>query len=287
MIFIEEREVDINRFPDGTLLLKEDIVLNYSGLDEITLTWLYDDNEELVSLIFLVKHIRDSGIKDINLKLPYIPNARQDRVKTDEDVFTLKYFADVINWLEFKSVEVLDPHSSVSEALINNIKVLSPEKYILKAINSIEEEFTINQSTNGDLASNQSGKSQNLLLFYPDEGAMKRYSGMIDRPFCFGIKNRDWQTGKIKDLMVSGEIDLIKDASVLIVDDISSRGGTFYHSALKLKELGAKELYLYVTHAENTILEGNVLKGDLFKKVYTTDSIFRKSHEKMEIFKLE
>ena len=287
MIFIEEREVDINRFPDGTLLLKEDIVLNYSGLDEITLTWLYDDNEELVSLIFLVKHIRDSGIKDINLKLPYIQNARQDRVKTNEDVFTLKYFADVINWLEFKSVEVLDPHSSVSEALINNIKVLSPEKYILKAISSIEEEFTINQSTNGDLSSNQSDKSQNLLLFYPDEGAMKRYSGMIDRPFCFGIKNRDWQTGKIKDLMVSGEIDLIKDASVLIVDDISSRGGTFYHSALKLKELGAKELYLYVTHAENTILEGNVLKGDLFKKVYTTESIFRKSHEKMEIFKLE
>ena len=161
------------------------------------------------------------------------------------------------------------------------------EKYILKAISSIEEEFTINQSTNGDLSSNQSDKSQNLLLFYPDEGAMKRYSGMIDRPFCFGIKNRDWQTGKIKDLMVSGEIDSIKDASVLIVDDISSRGGTFYHSALKLKELGAKELYLYVTHAENTILEGNILKGDLFKKVYTTESIFRKSHEKMEIFKLE
>ena len=97
----------------------------------------------------------------------------------------------------------------------------------------------------------------------------------------------NWQTGKIKDLMVSGDTDLIEGARVLIVDDISSRGGTFYHSALKLKELGAEELYLYVTHAENTILEGNVLKGDLFKKVYTTDSIFRKSHEKMEIFKLE
>ena len=295
MIFIEDKKVDINRFPDGTLLLKEDIVLNYSNLDEITITWLYDNNEELVSLIFLTKHIRDSGISEINLKLPYIPNARQDRVKTDEDVFTLKYFADVINWLEFKSVEVLDPHSSVSEALINNIKVLSPEKYILKAIDSIEENMASNQSDDEDsnqsddedLASNKSDKSQKLLLFYPDEGAMKRYSGMVDRPFCFGIKNRDWQTGKIKDLMVSGDTDLIEGARVLIVDDISSRGGTFYHSALKLKELGAEELYLYVTHAENTILEGNVLKGDLFKKVYTTDSIFRKSHEKMEIFKLE
>ena len=200
MIFIEDKKVDINRFPDGTLLLKEDIVLNYSNLDEITITWLYDNNEELVSLIFLTKHIRDSGISEI-LKLPYIPNARQDRVKTDEDVFTLKYFADVINWLEFKSVEVLDPHSSVSEALINNIKVLSPEKYILKAIDSIEENMASNQSDDEDsnqsddedLASNKSDKSQKLLLFYPDEGAMKRYSGMVDRPFCFGIKLADRQ----------------------------------------------------------------------------------------------
>lgn len=275
MIFIEDNEVDINRFPDGTLLLKEDIVLNYSNLDEITITWLYDDNEELVSLIFLVKHIKDSGIRNINLKMPYIPNARQDRVKTNEDVFTLKYFCDVINWLGFKSVEVLDPHSSVSEALIDNIAVLSPEKYILKAIDSIRNDRALN------------GETQNLLLFYPDEGAMKRYSGMVDEPFCFGIKNRDWQTGKIKDLMVSGDTDLIRGASVLIVDDISSRGGTFYHSALKLRELGAGELYLYITHAENTILEGKVLEGNLFKKVYTTDSIFRKSHEKMEVFKLE
>lgn len=275
MIFIEDNEVDINRFPDGTLLLKEDIVLNYSNLDEITITWLYDDNEELVSLIFLVKHIKDSGIRNINLKMPYIPNARQDRVKTNEDVFTLKYFSDVINWLGFKSVEVLDPHSSVSEALIDNIAVLSPEKYILKAIDSIRNGMALN------------GETQNLLLFYPDEGAMKRYSGMVDEPFCFGIKNRDWQTGKIKDLMVSGDTDLIRGASVLIVDDISSRGGTFYHSALKLRELGAGELYLYITHAENTILEGKVLEGNLFKKVYTTDSIFRKSHEKMEVFKLE
>ena len=36
MIFIEGKEVDINRFPDGTLLLKEDIVSDYSNLDSIT-----------------------------------------------------------------------------------------------------------------------------------------------------------------------------------------------------------------------------------------------------------
>ena len=42
--------------------------------------------------------------------MPYIPNARQDRVKGPEDVFTLKYFANVINALGFRTVTVLDPH---------------------------------------------------------------------------------------------------------------------------------------------------------------------------------
>ena len=77
-----------------------------------------------------------------------------------------------------------------------------------------------------------------FMLFYPDEGAMKRYSGMINKPYAFGIKDRDWYTGAIKGLEVSGSTDLIKNNNVLIVDDICSRGGTFYHSAKKLKELG-------------------------------------------------
>ena len=40
---------------------------------------------------------------------------------------------------------------------------------------------------------------------------MKRYSGMIDRPFAFGIKKRDWATGKIMGLDVSGMTELSKE----------------------------------------------------------------------------
>ena len=74
---------------------------------------------------------------------------------------------------------------------------------------------------------------------------------------------------------------------ILIVDDISSRGGTFYHSAKKLKELGAKEIYLYVSHCENTILEGEVLSSGLIDRVFTTNSIFTKEHEKVEVFEYD
>jgi ribose-phosphate pyrophosphokinase len=167
-------------------------------------------------------------------------------------------------------VQVLDPHSSVSEALINNIMVCNPKKYIEKTLGRIESQYNC----------------EHVLAFYPDEGAMKRYSGLLDRPYAFGIKKRDWATGKIEGLDVAGSIDKIKDSRILIIDDICSKGGTFYHSAKKLKELGAKEIYLYVTHCENTILEGELLTSGLIEKVYTTNSIFTKEHEKIKVFEL-
>ena len=120
------------------------------------------------------------------------------------------------------------------------------------------------------------------IVFYPDEGAMKRYSEEINMPYAFGIKKRDWETGRILGLDITNEY-FVKGKDILIVDDICSRGGTFYHSAKALKEAGANKIYLYVTHCENTILKGEVLTSGLIEKVYTTGSIFTKEHEKVEV----
>ena len=263
MIKLHGQIIDQNHFPDGTLLMKCDP--NKHAVS--TITWQYESDAELFALYSLKKHL-DCIAPGYNtyLYLPYIPNARQDRVKTNEDIFTLKYFAEIINSLKFKKVFVSDPHSYVSEALINNIEVVSPKTFIDQTVNNIG--------------------TDNLLIFYPDEGAMKRYSSMAERSYAFGIKKRDWETGKILGLDVSGDIDSIAGRDVLIVDDICSRGGTFYYSAKKLKELGANKIYLYATHCENTILKGELLGSGLIEKIYTTDSIFTKEHEMIEVFKL-
>lgn len=265
MIKVNGDIIDINKFPDGALLLKRNLAYDFSGCRNMEIEWLFENNEEFVALIYLVKHMRSHGIDSIDLKMPYIPNARQDRVKNEEDVFTLKYFAEIINDLQFNSVAVLDPHSSVSEALINRIIVKTPNNLIRNVILKVEKD------------------NDQILMFYPDEGAMKRYSGLSGRPYAFGIKKRNWETGEIQGLDVSGRVDLINGSKVIIVDDISSRGGTFYYSARKLKELGAKEIYLYVSHCENTILEGEVLTSSLIEKVFTTNSIFTKQHERIEV----
>ena len=267
MIKLNGKAVELKHFPDGTFLIKE----KAGGYDTAFLSWKFEHNDELVALIYITQHLRSHGVKNIELYMPYIPNARQDRVKSEEDVFTLKHFAWVINSLGFDKVRVLDPHSSVSEALIDRIEVLSPAMFVDTAIRTIHQQYAVKDT---------------MLAFYPDEGAMKRYSGMVQMPYAFGIKERDWSSGQIKGLSVCDCGQSIKGKTVLIIDDISSRGGTFYHSAKKLKELGADKVFLFVTHCENTILDGEVLSSGLIEKVFTTSSLLTEKHEKIEVFEL-
>lgn len=257
MIKVNGNIINQGRFPDGTLLLKT------AGMDmsDITISWFYENDAELFTIICLAK----KALKK-SLIMPYIPHARMDRCKVKEDTFTLKYFAEVINSLGFDKVTVLDPHSNVSVALIDKVEVLTPKAYIDKVIEKIGVD--------------------NLMLFFPDEGSMKRYADMFTLPYAFGIKKRDWKTGQILGLDVVDNGINLKGKTILIIDDICSRGGTFYHSAKTLKELGAADIYLYITHCENTILEGEVLTSGLIEKVYTTNSIFTKDNEKIEKFEL-
>lgn len=268
MIKINGKVIEIEHYPDGTLNLKlSNESMNPLLIDrEGWIDWYYDKEEELIALIYLVNKLRNKGVSTLALYMPYVPNARMDRCESNYDVFTLKYFSNIINALQFCNVTTLDVHSTVAEALINNITNESPVSYIQFVMGQIipftDKEFTI---------------------FYPDAGAMKRYSKMIKAPYAFGNKVRDWETGKIQGFEVIGNQNLIANHDILIIDDICSRGGTFYYAAQKLKELGAKDIYLWVSHCENTILDGELIKSGLLKKIYTTDSIFTAKHDLIEV----
>ena len=264
-------------FPDGTKLLK--FTPAYGA--DYRIIWLYDNDEELFQLIALVKHIKSKGCK-VWLTLPYIPNARMDRTKNEDEVFTLKAFAETINWLGFEQVTICNPHSTVSEALFDRVEVdfSCVAQDVMAVTRRADENIDV--------------------IYFPDEGACKRYSDLLaflKLPVAFGIKKRDWKTGKILGIDVVGYDDL-KGKNVLMVDDICAYGGTFYYSALRLKELGAKDISCYVTHLENSVLDkekGKLIDAkwyshdgktgeDLIKTIYATNSIFRgEASEKIKI----
>ena len=276
MIQLNEHIIGNDRFPDGTLLMK----LPFSPKPSNEIRWHYENDAELFKLICLVKTMREmyKGVR-IDLFMPYLPNARQDRVKNPEDVFTLKYFCEIINSLEFDTVFVTDVHSNVGLALLDRVREIKPWGQIHNALTKITFMET------GDVMHEAREECyKNLLLFYPDEGAMKKYSGEMGMPFVFGVKKRNWETGAIEGLDLMGSVEDIKGKNILIIDDICSKGGTFYHSAKRLKEAGAANIYLYITHCESTIYEGELLKdNNLIKHIFTTNSLLTVPNEKITI----
>lgn len=265
--------IKVDTFPDKTKLIKTpDMAAKESDADTDTvwLTWMYSGDQEMAELFFTVKHLKALG-KRVNLLMPYIPNARMDRVHNkNTEVFTLKYFCEFVNNLNIDRVLVFDPHSDVSTALLDRVEVISPKGAI---------RYTV-------------ALSEPKIVYFPDAGAMKRYGGIIKEIWgncklsvAYGNKVRDWDTGEIKGLEIIGEIP--NGAKVIMIDDICSYGGTMYYSAKKLKELGAGDIEMYVSHCENSIIDpekGKIFKEDgLINRVYTTDSILTVEHPKIKL----
>lgn len=259
MIIFREKEIKQEHFGDGTLkaivpdCITEkgfiDIGSFFGGSDSERITWCYDSDSEIFTLQCLVDAIRDvKPFSKITLLLPYIPNARQDR-KVSGRFFTLKSFAKLINSMNFYKVEVCDPHSDVSTALIDRVKVLSQLKDSVK----IEDD---------------------TVLMYPDAGAAKKYNA-TDKDII-GNKHRNAE-GRIENYELLNFVDGTKN--VIIIDDICSYGGTFVAAAKALKEKGVERIALLVTHCEDNILKGDVF--DYISEVYTTDSICHIKHEKL------
>lgn len=260
MIKINNIEVEAKRFPDGTFCLLDCTFINNKS-SSFVISWFFDNNEDQVLLYNIVKHLKENvKSPEIVLNIPYVPNARMDRVKDPKECFTLKYFCEFINSLEVDRVNVTDVHSDVTLNLINNCYNISTDRIVKNLVKTLKVDY----------------------LFFPDAGAVKKYTQYYELPYLYGEKNRKWGTGEITSLTIKGDIPQ-EPFDIMIVDDICSYGTTFLRSAEKLKEVGAGEIYLWVTHCENSILKGELINSDLISGIYTTDSIFTKEHHKIVV----
>lgn len=287
MIKVNDTIIDIQHFSDGSQKLvgiqfperlKGD---KYTSLFEIV--WKYENESELVTLIYIVNYIRDIYVRNnyITLQMLWVPNARMDRVESENDVFTLKYFSQIINSLKFNKVIVLDPHSRVTNALIDRIKVIPAEHFIQKALNEITTRFTFEVDF-----------KKSYLICFPDNGAFERYSGLkcFDNfTKVFGKKHRDWETGQITKLDLNVDPKIVDGKNILIIDDMISSGETLYQFIQKLKGFGACQVFVYCSHLENRIItetDNNLRKlldAGGIRCIFTTDSLFNQTHPKIQI----
>jgi len=249
MITLNEKPVKTDMFPDNTSQVWKVENLPPKGL-AAKVVWTYSHEGEFMQLAQL-RALLHKNENPAYLTICYLPYGRQDKEISNEATFALQPFAALLNFLDFRHVTIVDPHSTIATDLIYNSDAYYPITTILNLIS----------------------KTSTDLLCYPDKGALGKYASMFEMDHVYGEKVRDQSSGWITDYALIGDV---KDKTVLIVDDICDGGMTFKLLANALMENGAKEVNLYVSH-------GLFSKGLKTLKENKINRIFTKEGECSEV----
>ena len=221
------------------------------------------NSSEIIRLMMMVDALKrlSNGNIPIELVIPYFPYARQDRVCVEGEALSAAVMAGIINNLGFSKITIWDAHSDVTPALLNNV-VNIPQTQLIGRSETLSRSLS-----NGDIT-----------LISPDAGASKKTSNIAE---AFGGETNVIQAQKVRNLK-SGDIvktevlGNVEGKRVLIVDDICDGGRTFIELAKVLKQQGAIEVSLFVTHG--IFSQGLSVFGGLIDTIFTTDS-FRTAEE--------
>ena len=115
-------------------------------------------------------------------------------------------------------------------------------------------------------------KSNNLICVAPDVGgtARARALGKMLNVGLAIVDKRRPAPGKSQVMNVIGDVN---SKTCIIVDDIIDSGGTIVNAAKILKEKGAKDVHVYVSHG---VLSGSAvdkIKNSKIKNLVITDTI--------------
>lgn len=261
MIKINGEKVELSKFPNGETLVDTELLNQVENGCRID--FKYEKDEDILYLMFVLGHLRHRNIHEKKIYIYYMPYSRMDRSQNGS-CFTLQVVGNLMWNITFTDdgFYVVEPHSDKTLDLLeyaDRINVITP---LMQKICSIE---------NIDI------------ICYPDKGAKARFQDdMVNKPIIYCEKIRDFDTGEIKGLELKSDIDLT-NKNILILDDLCSKGGTFYYTAKKLKENGVSNVYLGVCHMEYSVWDGKILNygndEKLIDHIYCFDTMLNKQQK--------
>ncbi len=216
-------DFEISPFPDGQqqVTVRRQSLYNSTIITHaVTIKSRLNNFKDLELIVCAVMSLKNCGVKEIHLYVPYFLGSRSDR-KFEEggNNYLKQVICPMINRLEFESVTVIDPHSDVLEACLNNFIKISNFDFILGSLQSLFPKVI-----------------SSSILLSPDAGATKKIYDLAKRlqyeeEIITCGKNRDVK-GNITETIVP-HFDLTKD--VIIIDDICDGGKTFIEIAKVIK----------------------------------------------------
>ena len=243
----------IRKFADGEIYIEinEDIRGNSIFIIQSVSS---PANDNLMELLLCIDALKRSLAKNITAVIPYFGYARQDRKVVPRTSISAKLVSNLITNAGANRVVTVDLHAGQIQGFfdipVDNL-FATPifAKHIKRKI-----------------------KNKNIICVAPDVGGVERARALgkkLDVGLAIVDKRRP-SPGKSQVMNVIGNV---KNKVCILTDDIIDSGGTIINSAKALKNRGAKDVFVYITHG---VLSGDAvkkIKKSVIKNLVVTDTI--------------
>lgn len=254
----EERE-----FEDGEHKARP--LISVRGCDVYAIQSLHGDdnqsvNDKLCRLLFFLGAVREHGAARVTAVIPYLAYARKDRRTKPRDPVTTRYVAQLLEAVGIDAVMTLEVHNVV--AFDNAFRCRSHHL-----------------DTRRLFAGHMLGRLREtpVVVASPDPGGVKRaqlfqetLEAALGRPVGFAFMEKRRSAGVVSGTMLMGEV---AGATVLVVDDLISTGGTMLRAAEACLDKGAAVVHALAAHGLFTGGASEVVKDRRLSGITVTDTV--------------
>ncbi len=211
-------------------------------------------NDHLMELLLCIDALKRSSAKNITAVIPYFGYARQDRKVVPRTSISAKLVSNLITKAGADRVVTVDLHAGQIQGFFD----IPVDNLFATPIFARHARKKI--------------KSKRIICVAPDVGGTER-ARALGKLLGVGLAIVDKRRPKAGQSKVMNVIGDVKGQTCIIVDDIIDSGGTIVNAAKALKQRGAKEVFVYITHG---VLSGDAvkkIKNSVIKNLVITDTI--------------
>lgn len=255
----EERE-----FEDGEHKARP--LVSVRGGDVYVIQTLYGDgdqsvNDKLCRLLFFLGAVRENGAAQVTAVIPYLAYSRKDRQTKPRDPVTTRYMAQLLEAIGIDAVMTLEVHNIVA---------------FQNAFRCRAHHLDTRRLFASHLSREEQGEGP-VVVASPDPGGVKRaqlfqetLEAESGRPVGFAFMEKRRSAGEVRGTMLMGDVE---GATVLVVDDLISTGGTIVRAAQACLDRGANSVRALAAHGLFTGGASSVVEDPRIARITVTDTV--------------